>query len=90
MSLTNLFQAGVDVGRHTVEALFSGHLRYETESLLAAISEEFDIFSGSHLPGEKLRSSQMNGAFAVFEEKVNKIRDKAVLVAAPLGWNLRS
>jgi uncharacterized membrane protein YccC len=82
--LTNLFQAGLDVGRHRVEPLFSGDLEHETESVLAAISEEFDILTGSHPSGEKLRSSQMNEAFAVFEEKVNKTRDQGVWVAAPL------
>ena len=84
VSLTNLFQAGFDVGRHTVEPLFLGHLQYETESLLAAIFEEFDVLTGSHPPGEKLCLSQMNAAFAVFEEKVNKIRDQGVWVAEPL------
>ena len=84
VSLTNLFQAGLDVGRHTAEPLVSGDLQYETESLLVAISEEFDILTGSHPPGEKLRSSQMNQAFAVFEEKVNEIRDQGELAAIPL------
>jgi hypothetical protein len=84
VSLINLFQVGLDVRRHTLGPLFSGDLQYETESLLAAISEEFDILTGSHPPGEKLRSSQMNEAFAVLEEKVNKIRDQGVLVAQPL------
>jgi hypothetical protein len=84
VSLTNLFQAGFEVGRHTVEPLFLGDLQYETESLLAAISEEFDILAGSLPPGENLRSSQVNEAFAVFEVKVNKIRDQGVLVAEPL------
>jgi hypothetical protein len=84
VSLTNLFQAGLDVGGHTVEPLFLGDLRYERESLLAAISEEFDILTGPQPSGGKLRSSQMNEAFAVSEEKVNKIRDQGVLVAAPL------
>jgi len=84
VSLTNLFHAGVDLGRHIVEPLFLGHLRYEMESLSAAISEELDILSSSHSPGEKLRSSLMNEAFAAFKEKVNKIRDQGVLVTAPL------
>jgi hypothetical protein len=64
--------------------LFLGDLQYETESLLAAISEEFDILGGSLPPGKKLRSSQMNEAFAVFEEKVNRIHNQGVLVAEPL------
>ena len=84
VSLTNLFHAGVDLGRHIVEPLSLGHLRYEMESLSAAISEELDILTGSRSPGEKLRSSLMNEAFAAFEEKVNKIRDQGVLVTAPL------
>src|SRR4029077_20551224 len=82
VSLTNLFHAGVDLGRHIVEPLSLGHLRYEMESLSAAISEELDILTGSRSPGEKLRSSLMNEAFAAFEEKVNKIRDQGVLVTA--------
>jgi hypothetical protein len=34
--------------------------------------------TGSRSPGEKLRFSPMNEAFAAFEEKVNKIRDQEV------------
>ena len=83
VSLINLFQAGLEVGRHKIDSSFLEDLQYETESLLAAISEEFDILSSSHPPGEKLHSSRMNEAFASFEEKVNKIRDQGVLVAAP-------
>jgi hypothetical protein len=84
VSLTNLFHAGLDLGRHMVEPLFLGHLQYEIESLSAGISEELDILTGSRSPGEKLRSSLMNEAFAAFQEKVNKIRDQGVLVKAPL------
>jgi uncharacterized membrane protein YccC len=84
VSLTNLFQAGLDLGRHIVEPLFLGHLQHEMESLLAAICEELDILTGSRSPGEKLGSSPMNEAFAVFEEKVNKIRSQGVLITAPL------
>jgi Fusaric acid resistance protein family len=84
VSLTNLFHAGLDLGRHIVEPLLLGHLQYEMESLLSAISEEFDILTGAHSPGEKWRSSPMNEAFAAFEEKVNKIRHQSVLVTAPL------
>jgi uncharacterized membrane protein YccC len=84
VSLTNLFQAGLDLGRHIVEPLFLGHLQHEMESLLAAICEELDILTGSRSPGEKLGSSPMNEAFAAFEEKVNKIRSQGVLITAPL------
>jgi uncharacterized membrane protein YccC len=83
VSLTNLFQAGLEVGRHTIESSFLEDLEYGTESLLAAISEEFDILTSSHPPGGKLGSSRMNEAFAIFEKKVNKIRDQGVLVPEP-------
>jgi uncharacterized membrane protein YccC len=84
VSLTSLFHAGLDLGRHAVEPSFLEHLQQEMESLLAAISDEFDILTGPRSPGEKLRSSRMNEAFAAFEEKANEMRDQGVLVAAPL------
>jgi uncharacterized membrane protein YccC len=84
VSLTNLFHAGLDLSRHRVEAGFLDHMRQETESLLAAISEEFNILTTARSPGEKLRSSRLNEAFTTFQEKVNEIRDHGGLIAAPL------
>src|SRR5258708_33528463 len=52
--------------------------------LAGVISEELEILTGLRSPGEKLRSSLMNEAFAHFEEKVNKICDQGVMVTAPL------
>ena len=51
---------------------------------MAAISEEFDILTGSRSPGEKLRSSRLNEAFVALQEKLNETRDEGVLIAAPL------
>ena len=45
VSLTNLFHAGLDLSRHRVEPWFLDHMRQETESLLAAISDEFNILT---------------------------------------------
>ena len=59
-------------------------MRRETESLLAAISDEFNILTTAHSPGEKLRSSRLNEAFAALQQKVNEIRDQAILITAPL------
>ena len=49
---------------------------------MAAISEEFDILTGSRSPNEKLRSGRMNEAFAALQEKVNEARDQGVVIAA--------
>ena len=84
VSLTNLFPAGLYLSRHRVEPWFLDHLRQEMESLLAAISDEFNILTTARSPGEKLRSSRLNEAFAALQEKVNEIRDHGVLSAAPL------
>jgi uncharacterized membrane protein YccC len=84
VSLNNLFHAGLDLSRHRVEPWFLDHLRQETESLLAAISDEVNILSTARSPGEKLRSSRLNEAFAALQEKVNEIRDQGVLIAVPL------
>jgi uncharacterized membrane protein YccC len=84
VSLTNLFQAGLDLSRHRVEAGFLNHMRQETESLLAAISDEFNILTTARSPGEKLRSSRLNEAFTALQKKVNEIRDHGGLIAAPL------
>ena len=84
MSLTNLFPAGLYLSRHRVEPWFLDHLRQETESLLAAISDEFNILTTARSPGEKLPSSHLNEAFAALQEKVNEIRDHGVLAATPL------
>jgi uncharacterized membrane protein YccC len=84
VSLTNLFRAGLDLSRYRVEQRFLDHMRQEAESLQAAISDEFNILTTSHPPGEKLRSSRVNEAFAALQEKFNETRDKGVLIAAPL------
>jgi uncharacterized membrane protein YccC len=96
VSVTNLFHAGLDLGRHKLEPLFLGRLQYEIESLVAAISEEVDILTGSRSPNEKFparnasrsdaggRSGRLNEAFAALQEKVNETRDQGVLIAAPL------
>jgi uncharacterized membrane protein YccC len=84
VSMTNLFHAGLDLGRHRLEPLFLGRLQYEIESLLAAISEEFDILTGPRFPSEKFRASRLNEAFVALQEKVNETRDQGVLIAAPL------
>jgi len=59
-------------------------MRQETESLSAAISDEFNILTTARSPGEKLPSSRLNEAFAALQEKVNEIRDHGVLAATPL------
>ena len=84
VSVTNLFHAGLDLGRHRLDPLFLGRLQYAIESLVAAISEEFDILAGSRSPNEKLRSGRLNEAFSALQEKVNETRDQGVLIAAPL------
>jgi uncharacterized membrane protein YccC len=84
VSLTNLFRAGLDLSRYRVEQRFLDHMRHEAESLQAAISDEFNILTTSHPPGEKLRSGRLNEAFAALQEKVNETRDEGVLIAAPL------
>src|ERR1700757_2596260 len=84
VSLANLFRAGLDLSRYRVEQRFLDHMRHEAESLQAAISDEFDILTTSHPPGEKLRSGRLNEAFAALQEKVNETRDEGVLMAAPL------
>jgi uncharacterized membrane protein YccC len=84
VSLINLFHAGLYLSRHRVEPWFLDHMRQETESLLAAISEEFNILTIPRSPNEKLRASRLNEAFAAFQEKVNKTRDEGVLITAPL------
>jgi uncharacterized membrane protein YccC len=83
VSLINLFHAALHVSRRQGETSVLDHVQHELELLEAAISEEFDILTAPHLPGEKLRSSGLNEAFAAFEKKLNEIRDQGVLVAAP-------
>src|SRR5258707_4288641 len=68
VSLTNLFHAGLYLSIRRVEPWFLDHMRQETESLLTAISDEFNILITSHPPGEKLRSGRLNKAFAAFQE----------------------
>jgi len=84
VSLTNLFRAGLDLSRYRVEQRFLDHMRHEAESLQAAISDEFNILTTSHPPGEKLRSGRLNEAFAALQDKVNETRDQGVLIAAPI------
>jgi uncharacterized membrane protein YccC len=84
VSLINLFHAGLYLSRHRVEPWFLDHMRQETESLLAAISDEFNILTTARSPGEKMRSSRLNEGFAALQEKVNEIRDHGLVIAAPL------
>jgi len=84
VSLTNLFHAGLAMNRHRGEAWFLEHVQSEIESLFAAISNEFDILTGSISPGEQLPSSLINEKFAAFEAKVNQIRAEGMLLKAPL------
>src|SRR6266404_5040802 len=85
VALTNLFHAALDLRRREGESSILDHLQHEHEVLEAAISEEFGILTAPHRPGEKLRSSGLNEAFAAFEKKLNEIRDQGVLVAVPTG-----
>ena len=84
VSLTNLFHVGLYLSRHRVEPWFFDHMRQETESLLAAISDEFNILTTARSPGEKMRPSRLNETFAALQEKLNEIRDHGVLSATPL------
>jgi uncharacterized membrane protein YccC len=84
VSLTNLFPAGLYLSRHRVEPWFLDHMRQETESLLAAITAEFNILTTARPPGEKLPSSRLNEAFAALQEKVDEIRDRGIAASAPL------
>ena len=83
VSLINLFHAGLYLRRHRAEPWFLDHMRPETESLLGAISDEFNILTTVRSPGKKLRSSRLNEAFASLQEKVNEARERGVLIAAP-------
>jgi uncharacterized membrane protein YccC len=85
VALTNLFHAALDLRRREGERSILDHLQHEHEVLETAISEEFGILTKPHRPGEKLRSSGLNEAFAAFEKKLNEIRDQGVLVAVPTG-----
>jgi hypothetical protein len=67
VSLTALFDAGLDLTRYRV--WFRDHMQQQIESLLAAISDEFNILSTPLCPGKKLSSSRMNEAFAAFERE---------------------
>jgi uncharacterized membrane protein YccC len=84
VSLASLFDAALDLSRYQEVTWFPEHLRQQIESLLAAISDEFNILSAPLSPGEKLSSSRLNEAFAAFAEKVHEMRDEGILSAAPL------
>ena len=84
VSLTNLFHVVLDLSRRQVDPAILSHIRDELGLMAAAISEEFDILTGPHRPGEKLRSSRLNEAFSAFETKVNEIREQGTFLALPL------
>src|ERR1700736_5927173 len=63
VSLTSLFDAGLDLRRYQETTWFLDHVRQQIESLLAAISDEFNILSASPSLEETLSSSRMNEAF---------------------------
>ena len=84
VALSNLFQAVLDLGRHRDEAWFLDSMEPETASFLAAIREEFDFLSAPRAPGEPLRSGRLNEAFRTFEAKANELRERGLLLAAPV------
>jgi uncharacterized membrane protein YccC len=87
-SLTHLFSLVLDLSRGRIETSILSRMDHELEAVAAAISEEFDILAGAHRPGEKLRSSRLNEAFASFEEKVSEIRDQGAFSSMPLQTDL--
>ena len=86
-SLTHLFHLVLDLSRGKLETSILSRLEHELETLAGAISQEFDILSEPHRPGEMLRSSRLNEAFAAFEEKVSDICDQSAF-GAQLKTNL--
>jgi uncharacterized membrane protein YccC len=87
-SLTHLFHLALDLSRGKVETSILSRIEHELEALAAAISEEFDILAEPHRPGEKLRPSRLNEAFAALEVKVSEIRDQGVGSSTALQTNL--
>jgi uncharacterized membrane protein YccC len=84
VSITNLFHVVLDLSRRRPESEILDPMRHELELVAAAISEEFDILTGPHRPGEKLRASRLNEAFSAFEQKVIENREQGTFLAAPL------
>ena len=84
VSLTNLFQSALNISDPQREKPILDYLQDELESLDTSILQEFDVLAMPHHPGEKLRPSHLNEAFAAFENKVKEIRDEGVLLATPL------
>jgi uncharacterized membrane protein YccC len=87
-SLTHLFYLVLDLSRSRAETSMLSRIDHELEAVAVAISEEFDILAGPHRPGEKLRLSRLNEAFAAFEEKVSEIRDQGAFSSTPLQTQL--
>jgi len=87
-SLTHLFHLALDLSRGKVETSILSRIEPQLEALAAAISEEFDILAEPHRPGEKLRTSRLNEAFAALEEKVSEIRDQGVFSSTAVQTNL--
>ena len=87
-SLTHLFHLVLDLSRGRVETSILSRIEPEVEAVAVAVSEEFEILAGPHRPGEKLRLSRLNEAFAAFEEKVSEIRDQGAFSSTPLQTNL--
>ena len=87
-SVIHLFYLILDLSRSEVETSILSRIEPELEAVADAISEELGILAGPHHPGEELRSSRLNEAFAAFEEKVNEIRAQGVFSSAQLRTNL--
>jgi uncharacterized membrane protein YccC len=87
-SVTHLFYLILDLSRSEVETSILSRIEPELEAVADAISEELGILAGPHHPGEELRSSRLNEAFAAFEEKVDEIRAQGVFSSAQLRTNL--
>ena len=84
VALSHLFQAGLDLRRHRDQAWFLDQMRPETEALLAALGEEFELLTAPRAPGEPLRRGRLDEAFGTFEAKVKGLWARGLLVAAPL------
>ena len=86
----DVWQIGLnlDLGRGRVESSMLSRIDDELEAVAVAISEEFGILAEGYRPGEKLRSSPLNEAFATFEEKVSEIREQGAFSSTSLQTNL--
>jgi uncharacterized membrane protein YccC len=89
VSLTNLFQAGLHLGRRRPEeSQFIARIQNELVAAFTAIAQEFQILIRPYSPGTRLPETTIDKAFDTLFEKLSALRAAGLFVESSLEINI--